>query len=681
MDYNVENLVIAALCGDVAELIEMINARTIRIDGIHPALLYTALHAAAEFGQLDSVRVLIEQGSANVNARCARLDRTPLFYAAMHRRGDIVRLLLSKGANPRLRDVEGQRAYQLIEVTSEEDDRLRDSLLDPPGRVPCVILRVSMPTCLAIEWDGNMFDKNCAKIDYYVVRWRVKPRLHEAVMPSAEIMENKTLNFSSADKDGRFDPEGRPEEGWSCDHSASKAYEITKLLPATDYVIQITAHSQVGFGPPSRLNCFRTRETVPEPPASAPLLVRSSPYMLSLCVRPPLRDNGFPVDGYVILYRLYATVGTGGLETKVGNTKWHTFISDSPSNEFSVPSLYPSAKYVFKARAKNLAGLGNFSVESAPLLTGHAVQAVSKTSTSVIIAWVSHPLRQAILFDVQIRSLQDEGDLRAPFMPLTTGLTEQYFEIKGLQPASYYQFRIRTTYEEVEEEWEEGMLSGEIRTDDDRPDPPTEPVLVPGSLMQTSATFEWESTRINGQPIIDYELSASYKLHHWFVIGTTSTKRLCATELPINHRLFFRVRARNLIGWSDYSGVSHCLEIVVVPPPETPVVVERGQTWVEVTFEPPADFTVERYQLRMRRLFKEGRPIPASLQAAVIGNEADAVDGHGWTTLPLEIVTTSVRIRDLMPLSTLCFQVRALTVLGWSRWSGISDSVTTLRRM
>lgn len=713
-DYNVENLVVAALCGDVVGLTAMLNQvdedgqACLNVDGIHAVLRYTALHAAAEFGQLATTRVLVDKG-ADVNARCARAERTPLFYAAQHRRSQIARFLISKGANRRLRDAEGLRAYQLVEVASEEDDLLRDFLLDPPGRVPAVILKASTHDSLRLEWNENLFDKDCSRIDSYAVRWRVK--LPTAFLPPTMTATAITRDLTAAaggggeggggggrkrgDADGEWHPRGRRGEGWVWDTCNARTFHISGLLPATDYLVQVAAHSQVGYGPPSRPISYRTRETVPDPPASAPMLVRPSPNSVLLCVRPPERDNGWPVSAYTVHYRLYATVGPGGVETKVPRPIWHSYGSASPDNHFTVPMLYASSKYVFKARAENLAGAGDFSAESQPILTGYPVQVVSKTASSVMITWVSHPLRDATSFDLQMRSLLDQGDLRSPFLPLADGLTENCYEVKELLPASYYQFRVRANYARDVEEWEDAAVSGEVRTDDDRPFPPSEPVLVPNSIMQTSATFQWEVQRANGQPVVEHELSASYKVNQWFIIGTGTTATMCAQNLPVNRRLFFRARVRNSIGWSDYSLESRCLEIFVVPPPSTPVLVSSGISWIELTFDPPPGFQVESYQLRMRRVVKEGH-IPPPVSAAPMvsvsshgkgkGEEDDDDDeasGQGWKVHPMTRTAggKSLHVHDLTALSTFEFQVRGQTVLGWSRWSGVSQPMTTSRRM
>ena len=67
-----------------------------------PMLGKTSLHAAAEGGALDAVRLLIEHG-ADVNARGTwgnGLNATPLHYAACAGHVSMVRLLLENGADP-----------------------------------------------------------------------------------------------------------------------------------------------------------------------------------------------------------------------------------------------------------------------------------------------------------------------------------------------------------------------------------------------------------------------------------------------------------------------------------------------------------------------------------------------------------------------------------------------------
>ena len=67
------------------------------------------LAAASGFGHVDTARLLILDGNANVNATDTR-QSTALIRAARYGRLQVVSMLLECGANPNMRDQEGNNA-------------------------------------------------------------------------------------------------------------------------------------------------------------------------------------------------------------------------------------------------------------------------------------------------------------------------------------------------------------------------------------------------------------------------------------------------------------------------------------------------------------------------------------------------------------------------------------------
>lgn len=70
----------------------------------------TALHGAAQTGNVEIMRVLLDKG-ANANAK-NKQGGTPLMWAAVYGNDDAARLLLSRGADASLKDNEGMTAAQ-----------------------------------------------------------------------------------------------------------------------------------------------------------------------------------------------------------------------------------------------------------------------------------------------------------------------------------------------------------------------------------------------------------------------------------------------------------------------------------------------------------------------------------------------------------------------------------------
>ncbi len=89
---------------------------------LEPANGWTPLHYAASGPEHRVVRLLLDRG-APIDALSPE-RRTPLMMAALYGSEDSVGLLLSRGANPGLRDASGRRAVDLARGAG------RDSLVD-----------------------------------------------------------------------------------------------------------------------------------------------------------------------------------------------------------------------------------------------------------------------------------------------------------------------------------------------------------------------------------------------------------------------------------------------------------------------------------------------------------------------------------------------------------------------
>ena len=81
----------------------------------------TALYVASENGQIDIVKILLENG-ANPNLQENVHGETPLMVATKIGRIDIMKILLENGANPLIKDYEGNTPYDEVESINRIPD-------------------------------------------------------------------------------------------------------------------------------------------------------------------------------------------------------------------------------------------------------------------------------------------------------------------------------------------------------------------------------------------------------------------------------------------------------------------------------------------------------------------------------------------------------------------------------
>jgi hypothetical protein len=111
-DIRIDNnrFVMAAAEGNVSEF-KAFLAHGQDLTCLHSDLRYTALHAAADFGQLDVLHVIIEAGMS-VNVRHPTNGQTALHYAAYGGRPEVVKRLIEAGADRTVKCNKGIVPYE-----------------------------------------------------------------------------------------------------------------------------------------------------------------------------------------------------------------------------------------------------------------------------------------------------------------------------------------------------------------------------------------------------------------------------------------------------------------------------------------------------------------------------------------------------------------------------------------
>lgn len=134
MRRNNDQFVMTAARGDAYALQAAIE-RGQEISVIHSELMYTALHAATEFGNLPAVKMLLAKGMS-INIRDIRRGKTALHLAAQSGRSDIAHYLLDQGADRTMKTFKGQVAYEIADEHGNYE--CREILKFPPPEIQFV---------------------------------------------------------------------------------------------------------------------------------------------------------------------------------------------------------------------------------------------------------------------------------------------------------------------------------------------------------------------------------------------------------------------------------------------------------------------------------------------------------------------------------------------------------------
>ena len=294
---------------------------------IHSLLLYSPLHAAADYGRLEMVKQILNTNKAlvakngsfpdlNVNVRDIRHGRTPLHYAAERNAEDICRLLVSHGAKRRIYDHYGKRPSDLIDGKDDQNSMLMGFLKDAPGAIQTVTLIDASAYSLTLSWDSPVQKDDEADVEGYKVEYRIVAHRNERFVPPPpgmdffgkhnlsfeEIVEESNRPEYENDNTSQECTELGAQSQWQtayCSPSSNSSFTLCLLRPVSTYAIRVQSYSTTGSGEYSRITTFMTKEGVPESPGQ-PQIYLSSLKSLSIVWSYPFSDNGFDVQEYIV---------------------------------------------------------------------------------------------------------------------------------------------------------------------------------------------------------------------------------------------------------------------------------------------------------------------------------------------------------------------------------------------
>ena len=133
------NQFVMACARDDTAMIQKFLANGQELIALHSEMKYTGLHASADFGSKNAMRLLLNTGIPP-NIRDARFGQTALHFAAQSGRAEMISILLEFGADRAIMNMKGELP---LEVANEHGYILcREMLKDPPP--PILLASVSL---------------------------------------------------------------------------------------------------------------------------------------------------------------------------------------------------------------------------------------------------------------------------------------------------------------------------------------------------------------------------------------------------------------------------------------------------------------------------------------------------------------------------------------------------------
>ena len=411
---------------------------------------------------------------------------------------------------------------------------------------------------------------------------------------------------SKEDEDGKEkEKEGTPE-------GAVVYYHPQQLQPNCSYKVWVTTKSEAGMSDPSPEVQLVTQPLPPPLPASFGVeKIEPDSLDFSWSLRDENSSNVTAVCEVtwreVLPEELEAVDGSTAklarnMELEERDENWST--KDIPCNEeiggdytCHIIGLRPDNLYAIMVRGRNGGGDGPWSsivvqrTTVPPPQMPTSLYSSNTTSTSTTLSW-DNPLDDAYpvtAYQIKVLLLKDMDDEEGSWQTINAVETGDEKErlcyvVEDLEPEQEYSFEVRALNQNGPGDSTEAL---KVMIKCDVPPPPAQPE----SSEQTSDSIllSWRPpARDNGSDILSYYLQMrQLREEEWTTVSeeitSTSVEVKCTESRTAYH---FRVRAKNALGYSEWSDES-MFETLPPPPPEPPVAVSVMVTHNSVTINWP----------------------------------------------------------------------------------------------
>ncbi len=431
--------------------------------------------------------------------------------------------------------------------------------------------------------------------------------------------------------------------GWTDAHynGTGTSTTLSSLTNGQRYDVQVRATNSVDSSDWSTA-AAATPDAVPGKPAAPTVTVQSA---TSLQVRWTAPANpGTVITGYTLRRSADNGLIWMALPDAAGTGKSRT-----------VTSLTPGTSYVFRVRATNGAGAGDWSDASSPATPAAAPAApaipnLAPGDGQLTVSWSTPAANGAAIsdYDVQYKLGSVTGWTDANYDGTGTSTT-----LSSLTNGQPYDVQVRAKNSVGWGGWSPSA-SATPATTATVPAAPAPPTLAPGNGR---IVVSWAVPTSNGGAAIsDYDVQ--YKLGsvtgwtdaHYNGTGTSTT----LSSLTNGQRYDVQVRAKNAVGWSDWSTAAAATPDAKPGKPAAPTVTVLGATSLRVNWTAPANTgsALTGYTLQQR-----------------------ANNGTDWS--PVSGVSgTSHDVTGLTPGTAHVFRVLATNAAGDGAWSDSSSPVT-----